>query len=746
MRVAFIHDWLLGMRGGEKVLEAALEVFPDADVFTLLHSPKRISETINRRSIRTSWLQRLPGVRRYYRYLLPLMPQAIERFDLDAYNVVLSSSHCVAKGIRTRKEDGRRPLHICYCHTPMRYIYDQFENYFPGKAKPWLRSAANIFRPYLARWDLASSRRVDLFIANSKAVRERIQKAYGRDAAVIYPPVDVEFFGQAPPEAAPSRPYYLVVSALVPYKRVDIAIEACRRVGARLRIVGEGTEMARLKSLARDSQVEFLGWQSAEVVRESYHACSALLFPQEEDFGIAAVEAMACGKPVIAYGRGGALETVLEGKTGVLFAEQTAESLAAAMLRSQTMRFDAQAIREHAGSFNRDAFKSRLADFVREAWKRRQAARRRRIMQVVECGGPGGTGYQVSAICNGLDPSRFEVQLAYSVRRGSSPAEYEALTRGARSFHHVPEMVREIMPFLDILAWLRLYRLFRRLKPDVVHAHSSKAGFLARTAAWAAGIPRIYYSPRGYSFLQTDRGRLSRLLYRSLERAISWIGEVVAVSESEAELARKVAWARNVRVVRDAYLGEIERDPVSPLASGGPVLICASGRLSYPRHPEAFARLARRLSDCRAQARCVWIGGGELERELRELIRDLGLDGKLELTGWLSREDALARLRQADVLVHYSRWEGLPNAVLEAMALGKPVVASDIPANRELVKDQENGFLARGEKELFERAVQLVDDPALRARLGERGRAIVRAEYSRERLMRELSELYAAAP
>jgi len=374
-------------------------------------------------------------------------------------------------------------------------------------------------------------------------------------------------------------------------------------------------------------------------------------------------------------------------------------------------------------------------------------AGRRKVFEVLECGGPGGTGHQVAALCNGLDKNRFEVGLVYAVRPPHDPKQYKEAARGAASHFHVPEMVREISPLRDLNAWRQLYWLFVEHRPDIVHAHSSKAGVLARTAAWAAGVPRIYYSPRGYSFLQTDRSALSRGLYRWIERSLSWIGDTVAVSASEAALAREEAWARRVSVVRDAYLGEmpLENHRVTgENASRREMLVCAMGRLAYPRHPEAFVRLAQRLTDSRNRLRCLWIGGGELEPVVREMSRDMNLAGRLEITGWLKPPEALRRLRDADVFVHYSRWEGLPNAVLEAMALGLPIVVSDAPGNRDLVRHGENGFIARSEIELLERTLELVDDPGLRRRLGERGQALVREEYSKERLLRELSELYAA--
>ena len=746
-RVALVHDWLTGMRGGEKVLEAALELFPQAEIYTLIHRPDRVSDLINSRRIHVSALDCLPGVSRYYRYLLPLMPWAIQGFELGDYDLVLSFNHCVAKGVSLTPHPGRRPpLHICYCHTPMRYVYDQFHDYFADGSRGWLRFAAGLLRPALMRWDKKTSRGVDYFVANSENVRRRIQKAYGRDAAVIYPTADTEFFRPSPvPRGAES--YYLVVGALVAYKRVDLAIAACRKLGVPLKIVGVGTEGHRLQDRAAGAAVEFLGWQSGEALRELYRNCEAFLFPADEDFGITAVEAMACGRPVIAYKKGGALETVLEGVTGIFFETQTATALADAMRRAKAVRFDCETIRSHALKFDDKRFKDGFASFVREAWEKHVAAAQVRVMQVVECGGPGGTGYQVAAICNGLDPARFETSLVYAVRPGSAPRDYEAMARGAAHFFHVPDMVREISPLSDLRAFRRLYRLFRRRKPDIVHAHSSKAGFLARLAAWAAGVERIYYSPRGYSFLQTDHSDFRRWSYWFLERFAAMFGEVVAVSQSEAVLARGLG-STGVRVVRDAYLGDALAAGRSPTALGSGAsspygsVVCASGRLPFARHPEAFVRLARRLSDARSGVKCVWIGGGELQPLVEEMIRDLGLTSNLEVTGWLPHEEALRRLAEADILVHYSRWDAIPNAVLEAMACGLPVVASDIPGNRGLVVPDENGFLAATEIELLERTLQLVDDPELRRRLGAVGRDAVRREYGRERLLRELTELY----
>lgn len=370
MRVALVHDWLTGMRGGERCLEVLCELFPGADLFTLLHVPGRVSRVIEERRIRTSFLQRLPRVEERYRYLLPLFPLAIERFDLRGYDLVLSSSHCVAKGVRAAPG----ALHLCYCFTPMRYVWDRYADYFgPGAGLP-----ARLLMPPVAaalrRWDRSTAARVHHFAAISRFVAARIARCYGREAEVIYPPVECTRFRLA--EGAGE--YYLVVSALTPYKRVDLAVEAATRLGRRLLVAGAGPEESRLRARAGPT-VEFLGWRADHEVAELLAGCRALLFPGVEDFGIVPLEAMAAGRPVIAFDGGGVRETVvpLPGgaapPTGIFFAEQTAEALGEAIGRfeANAHRFDPKALRARAEAFDRPLFRERIAAWV----ARRQAER-----------------------------------------------------------------------------------------------------------------------------------------------------------------------------------------------------------------------------------------------------------------------------------------------------------------------------------------------------------------------------------
>jgi len=374
LRVALVHDWLTGMRGGERVLEGLLEIFPQAEIFTLIHRPGSVSSHIESRPIHTSFVDDVPFVHGRYRYLLPLFPRAVESFDLQGFDLVISSSHCVAKG--ARPPEG--VPHLCYCHTPMRYVWDQYQQYFgPGRANPLVRAAVATVAPKLRRWDVSSADRVDHFVANSECVGDRIRRHYGRPAAVVYPPVDLERFRPALTRET-REDFYLVLGALVPYKRVDLAVEAFNRTGRRLVIAGDGSELSRLGKMAGPG-VSFLGRVTDEEVVDLLSRCRAFLFPGEEDFGITAVEAQAAGAPVIAYGRGGALETVVGMQdggqveaelelepTGVFFHERSPEELIQAVERLESHEFSPGALRASAARFGRDRFKREMRSQVQQ--------------------------------------------------------------------------------------------------------------------------------------------------------------------------------------------------------------------------------------------------------------------------------------------------------------------------------------------------------------------------------------------
>jgi len=357
--IALIHDWLVSYRGGEKCLEAIAELYPQATIHTLFYTRGRVGPFLESYKINVSALNRLPRVDRYYRYLLPWLPMAIERFDLSEYDLVISSSHCVAKGIIPAPG----ALHICYSHTPMRYAWDQMRDYF---RTPVSFQLAQPVLHYLRQWDALSSSRVDHFIANSHWTADRIQKYYRRNALVIYPFVDTKGFQTV---ATPAKDYYLVVAGFAPYKRIDLAIEACKKLNRRLKIVGEGQDAKRLKSL-RNSNIEFLGRVDFRTLREVYAGARALLFPGKEDFGITPLEAMASGRPVIAFGRGGAMETLVENETGIFFEEQTVDALAQAMLRfeSKAETFLPEKCRERALYFTKERFQIQFQTCVSQWW------------------------------------------------------------------------------------------------------------------------------------------------------------------------------------------------------------------------------------------------------------------------------------------------------------------------------------------------------------------------------------------
>jgi glycosyltransferase involved in cell wall biosynthesis len=357
-RVALVHDWLTGVRGGEKVLEALCRVFPRAPIYTLFHVPGSTSDEIESHPIHTSFLQRAPFRRRHYRSYLPFFPWAIEDFDLGGYDLIVSSSHCAARGV----VPGPSARHVCYCHTPMRYAWDQEHAYFPRRRGLRARLRGAILQR-LRAWDVSTVPRTDRFLANSHFVAARIRRYYGRRATVVPPPVDVDFFT---PVASPpdGETYALCVAALVPYKRLEVAAEACAVNGLELRIVGEGPERRRLERSAR-GRLRLLGRVSDEVLRHLYRGAAFLLQPGIEDFGIAAVEALACGTPVVAAGAGGVLDIVEHGEHGLLYPpDEGPAGMKEAIDKIRGLRFNPLDLRTRAETFSQSRFDDRMRDVL----------------------------------------------------------------------------------------------------------------------------------------------------------------------------------------------------------------------------------------------------------------------------------------------------------------------------------------------------------------------------------------------
>lgn len=355
MKIAFIHDFLLRQGGAERVLKTLMDMYPEAPVYTLLYDEKRMGEVFPASRVRTSGLQKFPRfIPGMHKLLFPFMPGAVESFDLSEYDVVVSSSNAYAHGVVTNLET----RHICYYHSPMRYAWDYTHEYLKEQKMGLLGEIlASVLLHKVRLWDFLASDRVDVALANSKTVQDRIHKYYRKDSLIVHPPVQVERFEPH----AKHEGYFLIVSTLTPYKRIDLAVELFNRLGKRLVIIGEGSDKARLQSMAA-SNIDFLGFKPDSVVKEYLENCRAFIFPGEEDFGIAPVEAMACGKPVLAYRKGGLTETMVEGLTGEFFNEQNVESMEAALtqLLINESRTSAEKIAAHAQKFSEDAFKKKM--------------------------------------------------------------------------------------------------------------------------------------------------------------------------------------------------------------------------------------------------------------------------------------------------------------------------------------------------------------------------------------------------
>ncbi|MEK7202943.1 MAG: glycosyltransferase [Patescibacteria group bacterium] len=364
MKVALIHDHLAQDGGAEKVLKVLTELFPNAPIYTLLCDKKNINKYYSHCHIETSIIQKLPGGVSHYQWYMPFMPIAVEFFDLSGYDVVISDTSSFAKGVITSSHT----LHICYCHTPTRYLWSDTHQYINElKYNKYFKKIISLVLNYIRMWDKLAADRVDKFIANSNFIAKRIQKYYHQTSTVIYPPVEIDNFSIA----SDIDDYFLIGGRLAPYKRIDIVIEAFKKFGKKLKIFGSGVDLARLKKIAdKNSNIEFIGWVSDDAKAELYRHCKAFINPQEEDFGITMVEAMASGRPIIAYQSGGALEIVKPGVTGEFFSQQTTDSLAEVLNNFNVNKYNPREIKQCAEKFGKERFKKEILEFVNNEYKK----------------------------------------------------------------------------------------------------------------------------------------------------------------------------------------------------------------------------------------------------------------------------------------------------------------------------------------------------------------------------------------
>lgn len=360
MKVALVHFWLVGMRGGERVLEALCRLYPEADIFTHVYDPSQTSETIKRHNIKTTFINKLPRARKWYQNYLPLMPLALAELDLSDYDLVISSESGPAKGVIT----GPDTLHVCYCHSPMRYVWDMYHEYKKHLSLPKRLLAAPIMN-HMRKWDAISSRYPDVIVANSNFVARRIKKFWGRNSFVVHPPVAVDDF--TPNPMGQRQNFYLLFGELVPYKRADLAVNAFSYPGSerKLVVIGDGAQKAALQKIAGPN-VTFLGRQPFSAVKNYLASCKALIFPGLEDFGIVPVEALASGTPVIAYAKGGALDTIKDGLSGVFFHKQTEEDLLAAIHKFEDNQnsFEAASLAREAQKFHEQNFALQMQEII----------------------------------------------------------------------------------------------------------------------------------------------------------------------------------------------------------------------------------------------------------------------------------------------------------------------------------------------------------------------------------------------
>ena len=717
-------------RGGEAVLEQFGLLFPDAPISILVYNEKNLSASLKKHTYHTSFLQNQPFLKKHFRKLLPLFPEIVRAMKVPAgTRFVLSTDAAMMKGIRLPEG----VPHVCYCHSPPRYLWGMEDAYLESSShNNWLgRALFSAAVPRLRRFDLAMAQKVDRFIANSRCVQDRILKCYGRESIVIHPPVSLERFDAT----RPREDFYLIVSALVPYKCVQIAVDACTRLNRPLVVIGTGPEEADLRKRAGKC-VTFLGWQSNEAVKDHYERCKAFLFPGIEDFGITPCEAQASGAPVIAFGEGGALETVRDGVSGLFFYQQTIAALTVVIERFESMpAFDPLACRNNVLGLSPERFRAEVrnflaaeypASFSNHPWPKHfaqvgsdldaklstnsstaiaQTGSTNRaitdnqsppsptgssdltVLQVFEPG-EGGAFRHVEGLVKLLIRRGVRVHLAYSNRRGSRRliALTELVRRaGGRVLNleviNVPE-------FRDANATWQLSKFIRELQPDIIHGHSSKAGVLARVASPISPHSAVFYTSHAYYGMSRNT-HADLLLYNSIEAFLARVGTTINISQDEAAFARRVLKISpsSQRIISNP-VDTAQFRPPSPEErraarerlgfAAHDEVVGLVARMCWQKDPETAYRGIAAAAQKNPHLRFVHIAWGKWKEFLLKLARENGIEDRLLMLDYM--EEPTAFYHAIDALMISSRYEaGWPFVALEALACNLPLITTTCP-------------------------------------------------------------------
>lgn len=652
LKVAVVHDWLVNYGGAERVVETILEIFPQADIYTLVYDEKKMGKSFPKEKVKTTFIQKIPKATKLYTKLLPLMPLAFEELDLTNYDLVISSSSCCAKGVITSPNT----LHISYVHSPMRYIWDLYYDY-KKKSNFLVKAFMTIFSKSLRIWDVTSSRRIDVVIANSDYIKKRIKKCWGIDSKVIYPPVEIEKYY---PNGKEAEDFYVVFSRFVAYKRIDLAIEVCKELNRKLVVIGDGEERENLKRLADNNKnIIFTGRISDEEVRDYLQRCKAMIFCAEEDFGIIPVEAQACGRPVIAYGKGGALETVVNGVTGVFFDRQEKESVKKAILEFENKKFKAEDILENSRKFSKEKFKNKLIEVINE--KNR-----------IDCRmiNNSGIGTYLREILPYLLETQNQFLLIGNREKLKEFLEYknvELLECDIKIFSLEELFFFPVKPInqcdiyyspnfnialgIKIPIYLTIHDVIFLDMPEL----TSKLGYIVRKFYYKLAYKK---AKKIFTVSNFSKKRIEEHLGREKKIVVTYNGVSKYILEKSDEKYIKKDYI--------IFVGNIKKH------KGLKILL------------EAF-KLVKKEDK---KLKLVIVGNQNnfrtKDKEVIELLEDRNLNKDIIFTGYVDNKELKKLIAEARILVQPSLYEGFGIPPLEALALGTNVIVSDIEVFREV--------------------------------------------------------------